>query len=83
MSTAVGVGQGERQVNWEFEVYEGVGATYLDTIGLATEREVLLNKDLKITIVEINEPGPGSVVRIKAKVEKADTNTKTSQTPQQ
>ena len=83
MSTAVGVGQGERQVNWEFEVSEGVGATYLDTIGLATEREVLLNKDLKITIVEINEPGPGGVVRIKAKVEKADTNTKTSQTPQQ
>ncbi len=73
MSTTVGRGAfGNCDVNWDFEVGEGVGATYLDILGLASEGELLLNRGLKVTITEIEDTTPKGVVHIKAKVEKAD-----------
>ena len=59
-------------MNWDLEVSEGVGATYLDILGLASEGELLLNRGLKVTITEIEDTTPKGVVNIKAKVEKAD-----------
>lgn len=71
MSTTVGNGAfGNSNVNWDLEVAEGVGATYLDILGLASEGELLLNRGLKITIVEIEDTTPNGIVNIKAKVEK-------------
>lgn len=73
MSTTVGSGAfGNCDVNWDLEVSEGVGATYLDILGLASEGELLLNRGLKVTIIEIGDTTPKGVVHIKAKVEKAD-----------
>lgn len=73
MSTTVGSGAfGNSNVNWDLEVGEGVGATYLDILGLASEGELLLNRGLKVTITEIEDTTPKGVVHIKAKVEKAD-----------
>ena len=73
MSTTVGRGAfGNCDVNWDLEVGEGVGATYLDILGLASEGELLLNRGLKVTITEIEDTTPKGVVNIKAKVEKAD-----------
>lgn len=73
ISTTVGSGAfGNCDVNWDLEVSEGVGATYLDILGLASEGELLLNRGLKVTIIEIGDTTPKGVVHIKAKVEKAD-----------
>lgn len=73
MSTTVGDGAfGNSNVNWDLEVSEGVGATYLDILGLASEGELLLNRGLKVTITEIDNTTPNGIVHIKAKVEKAD-----------
>lgn len=73
MSTTVGSGAfGNCTVNWDLEVGKGVGATYLDIFGLASEGELLLNRGLKVTITEIENTTPNGIVDIKAKVEKAD-----------
>ena len=72
MSTTVGDGAfGNCPVNWDLEVCEGVGATYLDILGLASEGELLLNRGLKVTIIEINDAKPNGIVNIKATVEPA------------
>ena len=63
---------GNCPVNWDLEVSEGVGATVLDILGLTREGELLLNRGLKVTIIEIDDTIPNGVVNIKAKVEKAD-----------
>ena len=75
MSTTVGNGAfGNCYVNWDLEIEEGVGATYLDILGLASEAELLLNRGLKITIKEIDDTTPNGIVHIKAKVENPDYN---------
>ena len=72
MSTTVGdEAFGNCPVNWDLEVCEGVGATYLDILGLASEGELLLNRGLKVTIIEINDAKPNGVVHIKATIEPA------------
>lgn len=62
---------GNCNVNWDLEICDGVGATYLDIFGLASEGELLLNRGLKITIIEIEETTPNGIVNIKARVSKA------------
>lgn len=72
MSTTVSEGAfGNCNVNWDLEICEGVGATYLDIFGLASEGELLLNRGLKITIIEIEDTTPNGIVNIKARISKA------------
>lgn len=56
-------------VTWDLHVCKGVGATYLDIIGLASEGEILLNRNLKYTIIDIDPDFP---LKIVAKVENQD-----------